>query len=125
MRDFATVDGIEIIDASVAHSSLQRLGVDTLGLDAMDRRYMTCVAENYGGGPVGIETLSAALSEKRDVLEDVIEPFLMQEGLIQRTPRGRILARQGWRYLGIEAPKSAMQQFDFLGSVSGEVVPDD
>ena len=124
VRDFATVDGIEIIDASVAQASLQRLGVDALGLDAMDRRYMTCVAENYGGGPVGIETLSAALSEKRDVLEDMIEPFLMQEGLIQRTPRGRILARQGWRYLGIEAPKTAMQQFDLLRSASNKVVPD-
>ena len=80
----------------------------------MDRRYLTCVAENYGGGPVGIETLSAALAEQRDVIEDVIEPYLMQEGLIQRTPRGRMLARQGWVYLGIEAPQMAIEQLDLL-----------
>ena len=84
----------------------------------MDRRYLSCVAENYGGGPVGIETLSAALAEQRDVIEDVIEPYLMQEGLIQRTPRGRMLARQGWSYLGIEAPRTAMEQLDLLGVVS-------
>ena len=92
-----------------------RLCVDALGLDAMDRRYLTCVAENYGGGPVGVETLSAALSEERDVIEDVIEPYLMQEGLIQRTPRGRMLAPQGWSYLGIEAPRTAVTQLDLLG----------
>ncbi|MEC7656936.1 MAG: Holliday junction DNA helicase RuvB C-terminal domain-containing protein, partial [Pseudomonadota bacterium] len=108
------------IDAKAADAALQRLGVDALGLDAMDRRYLTCVAENYGGGPVGVETLSAALSEQRDVIEDVIEPYLMQEGLIQRTPRGRMLARQGWSYLGLEAPRAAVEQLDLLGSM-----PDD
>ena len=117
VRDFAMVDGVEHIDAKAADAALQRLGVDALGLDAMDRRYLTCVAENYGGGPVGVETLSAALSEQRDVIEDVIEPYLMQEGLIQRTPRGRMLARQGWSYLGLEAPRAAVEQLDLLGSM--------
>ncbi|MED5573052.1 MAG: Holliday junction DNA helicase RuvB C-terminal domain-containing protein, partial [Pseudomonadota bacterium] len=117
VRDFAMVDGGEHIDANAADAALQRRGVDALGLDAMDRRYLTCVAENYGGGPVGVETLSAALSEQRDVIEDVIEPYLMQEGLIQRTPRGRMLARQGWSYLGLEAPRAAVEQLDLLGSM--------
>tara|TARA_Y100001934_G_scaffold283825_1_gene407567 strand:- start:102501 stop:103562 length:1062 start_codon:yes stop_codon:yes gene_type:complete len=117
VRDFAMVDEVEHIDSKAADAALQRLGVDALGLDAMDRRYLSCVAENYGGGPVGVETLSAALSEQRDVIEDVIEPFLMQEGLIQRTPRGRMLARQGWSYLGLEAPRGAVEQLDLLGSI--------
>ena len=122
VRDFAMVDGTEKIDAKAADAALQRLGVDALGLDAMDRRYLNCVAENYGGGPVGVETLSAALAEERDVIEDVIEPYLMQEGLLQRTPRGRMLAKQGWSYLGISAPKTAMEQFDLLGTFDdGEV----
>jgi Holliday junction DNA helicase RuvB len=122
VRDFAMVDGTEKIDAKAADAALQRLGVDALGLDAMDRRYLTCVAENYGGGPVGVETLSAALAEERDVIEDVIEPYLMQEGLLQRTPRGRMLAKQGWNYLGIAAPKTVMEQLDLLGTFDdGEV----
>ena len=116
VRDFASVDGVSRIDAAAADAALQRLGVDALGLDAMDRRYLTCVAENYGGGPVGIETLSAALAEQRDVIEDVIEPYLMQEGLMERTPRGRMLARQGWSYLGIEAPRTLTEQFDLIGT---------
>ena len=118
VRDFAMVDSVDYIDSKAADAALQRLGVDALGLDAMDRRYLTCVAENYGGGPVGVETLSAALSEQRDVIEDVIEPFLMQEGLIQRTPRGRMLAQQGWSYLGLEAPRVAVEQLDMLGSIA-------
>ena len=118
VRDFAMVDGVDYIDLKAADAALQRLGVDALGLDAMDRRYLTCVAENYGGGPVGVETLSAALSEQRDVIEDVIEPFLMQEGLIQRTPRGRMLAQQGWSYLGLEAPRVAVEQLDMIGSIA-------
>jgi Holliday junction DNA helicase RuvB len=84
--------------------SLTRLGVDHLGLDGADRRYLRLIAEAYGGGPVGIETLSAALSESRDALEEVIEPFLLQQGLIQRTPRGRMLTQATWRHLGLEAP---------------------
>jgi Holliday junction DNA helicase RuvB len=124
VRDFAMVDGTEKIDAKAADAALQRLGVDALGLDAMDRRYLNCVAENYGGGPVGVETLSAALAEERDVIEDVIEPYLMQEGLLQRTPRGRMLAKQGWSYLGISAPKTAMEQFDLLGTFDDDEVSD-
>ncbi|MGR3343214.1 MAG: Holliday junction DNA helicase RuvB C-terminal domain-containing protein, partial [Paracoccaceae bacterium] len=89
--------------------ALTRLGVDHLGLDGADRRYLGVIAENYGGGPVGIETMSAALSESRDSLEEVIEPFLLQQGLIQRTPRGRMLAAKAWEHLGLDAPKAPGQ----------------
>ena len=86
------------------------LGVDHLGLDGADRRYMMLMAEHYGGGPVGVETLSAALSESRDALEEVIEPYLLQQGLIQRTPRGRMLGHRAWRHLGLEAPVQPVAQ---------------
>jgi Holliday junction DNA helicase RuvB len=89
------------------------LGVDNLGLDSADRRYLSLMAENYSGGPVGVETLSAALSESRDAIEDVIEPYLLQQGLIQRTPRGRMLAQKGWAHLGLQMPKAA--QNDLFG----------
>ncbi|MGL6212121.1 MAG: Holliday junction DNA helicase RuvB C-terminal domain-containing protein, partial [Paracoccaceae bacterium] len=85
--------------------ALTRLGVDHLGLDGADRRYLTLLAENYGGGPVGVETIAAALSEARDAIEEVIEPFLLQQGLILRTPRGRMLGAKAWRHLGLEAPR--------------------
>ena len=98
------VEGGGKISRDLADASLTRLGVDRLGLDGADRRYLTLIAESYGGGPVGIETLSAALSESRDALEEVIEPFLLQQGLIQRTPRGRMLAAAAWRHLGIAPP---------------------
>ena len=114
VRDFAAVHGTESIDRSIADQSLQRLEVDALGLDAMDRRYLGVIAEHYGGGPVGVDTLSAALSEERDVLEDVIEPFLIQQGLLQRTPRGRMLAERGYRHLGLEAPDAIREQLDLL-----------
>ncbi len=103
--DFAVVEGDGTISRELADSSLTRLGVDHLGLDGADRRYLRLIAENYAGGPVGIETLSAALSEARDALEEVIEPFLLQQGLIQRTPRGRMLAHKAWTHLGMAAPK--------------------
>jgi Holliday junction DNA helicase RuvB len=102
--DFAVVEGGGRISRDLADASLTRLGVDHLGLDGADRRYLRLIAEAYGGGPVGIETLSAALSESRDALEEVIEPFLLQQGLIQRTPRGRMLAAAAWRHLGLDAP---------------------
>ena len=102
--DFAVVDGNGSISKGLADSSLTRLGVDHLGLDGADRKYLRLIAEAYQGGPVGIETLSAALSESRDALEEVIEPFLLQQGLIQRTPRGRMLAQRGWEHLGMAAP---------------------
>ena len=87
----------------IADRALTRLGVDDLGLDGADRRYLTLLAENYGGGPVGVETIAAALSEARDAIEEVIEPFLLQQGLIQRTPRGRMLAARAWSHLGLRA----------------------
>ncbi len=105
--DFALVEGDGTITRALADSALTRLGVDHLGLDGADRRYLTLIAENYQGGPVGVETLSAALSESRDALEEVIEPYLLQQGLIQRTPRGRMLAAKAWSHLGLSAPKTA------------------
>jgi Holliday junction DNA helicase RuvB len=103
--DFAVVEGDGRITRALADGALTRLGVDALGLDGADRRYLTLIAEAYQGGPVGIETLSAALSESRDALEEVIEPYLLQQGLIQRTPRGRMLAQRGWAHLGIAVPE--------------------
>ena len=108
VRDFAHVLGAKTIDAAAADSALQRLDVDAQGLDGMDRRYLSCIADNYGGGPVGVDTLAAALSDQRDVIEDVIEPYLMQQGFVQRTPRGRMLADKGYSYLGM-TPKTPAQ----------------
>jgi Holliday junction DNA helicase RuvB len=107
--DFALVDGDGRLTREIADSALTRLGVDHLGLDGADRRYLTLIAENYAGGPVGVETLSAALSESRDAIEEVIEPFLLQQGLIQRTPRGRMLAQKAWTHLGLDPPKAPGQ----------------
>ncbi|MGZ9097884.1 MAG: Holliday junction branch migration DNA helicase RuvB [Micavibrio sp.] len=117
LRDFADVLKVAKIDAKAADESLKRLDVDAQGLDGMDRRYLRCIAENYGGGPVGVETLAAALSDQRDVIEDVIEPYLMQQGLVQRTPRGRMLSEKGFKYLGI-APRKDLQ-FDLLEKSDG------
>jgi Holliday junction DNA helicase RuvB len=104
VRDFAhAVDGGEV-DTGVADKALSRLEIDHLGLDAMDRRYLNMIAELYGGGPVGVETLAAGLSEPRDTIEDVIEPFLIQLGLIARTARGRCLNGRGWTHLGLTPP---------------------
>jgi Holliday junction DNA helicase RuvB len=103
--DFAVVEGDGRVTRALADMALSRLGVDPLGLDSADRRYLRLIAENYQGGPVGIETMSAALSESRDALEEVIEPFLLQQGLIQRTPRGRMLAQKAWVHLGMQPPK--------------------
>jgi holliday junction DNA helicase RuvB len=114
VRDFAAVDGARRIDAAAADAALKRLDVDAQGLDAMDRRFLRCIAEHYDGGPVGVETLAAALSEQRDVIEEVIEPYLIQQGLLQRTPRGRMLSSQGFRYLGLVVPQRAAEQFDLL-----------
>ncbi|MFX0542808.1 Holliday junction branch migration DNA helicase RuvB [Roseovarius sp. S4756] len=107
--DFALIDGDGTITRDLADSALTRLGVDHLGLDSADRRYLTLIAEAYQGGPVGIETLSAALSESRDALEEVIEPYLLQRGLIQRTPRGRMLTQGAWTHLGLAPPRAAGQ----------------
>ena len=107
VRDLASVKKHSTIDAKVADEALLQLGVDAVGLDSMDRRYLESLAENYGGGPVGVETLAAVLAEQRDVLEEVIEPYLMQAGYLMRTPRGRCLSRLGWSYIGIEPPEGA------------------
>ena len=110
--DFVLVEGDGILNKKIADHALTRLGVDKLGLDGADRRYLQLIAEQYSGGPVGIETISAAISESRDALEEVIEPYLLQMGLIQRTPRGRMLASSGWKHLGIEPPKSQGDMFE-------------
>jgi Holliday junction DNA helicase RuvB len=120
VRDFAVVAETLPITREVADGGLTRLGVDQMGLDAMDRRYLTCIAEHYGGGPVGVETLAAALSEQRDTIEEVIEPYLLQQGLLQRTPRGRVLAAAGYRHLGLAAPRSS-EQLDFLDEAEGDL----
>ena len=107
VRDFAHAAGTDTIDAAVADRALDRLEIDSLGLDAMDRRYLTMIADLYGGGPVGIETLAAGLSEPRDTIEDVIEPYLIQLGLIARTARGRCLNGRGWKHLGLNPPANS------------------
>jgi Holliday junction DNA helicase RuvB len=111
--DFALVEGDGTLTRAIADRALTRLGVDQLGLDGADRRYLTLIAEAYQGGPVGVETLSAALSESRDAIEEVIEPYLLQQGLIQRSPRGRMLASRAWTHLGLAPPKpGAADLFD-------------
>ena len=104
VRDFAAMNGAAVIDRSAADAALNRLAVDQRGLDAMDRRYLQLLAENYGGGPVGVETLAAALAEQRDMVDEVIEPYLLQEGLVARTPRGRMLTDAAYNYLGLSLP---------------------
>ena len=118
VRDFAAVDGSSEISVEVADRALLRLEVDAAGLDAMDRRYLGCLAERYNGGPAGAEALAAALAEQRDVIEDVIEPYLIQQGFVLRTPRGRILAASGYAALGLPAPKSASGPYLFEGEDS-------
>lgn len=110
VRDFASVAQAEIVDRKVADAALSRLEVDALGLDSLDRRYLNMIARNFGGGPVGIETIAAGLSEPRDAIEDIIEPYLIQQGFINRTPRGRVLTANAWRHLGLDAPETLTQQ---------------
>ena len=117
VRDFASVAGITLIDREAADAALTRLDVDQLGLDAMDIRYLRRLAEHHHGGPVGVETLAAALAEARDTLEDVVEPYLIQEGFLLRTSRGRMLGDAGWRHLGLKPPPKSPDQLDML---SGE-----
>jgi Holliday junction DNA helicase RuvB len=109
VRDFANVDGADEISAQLADTALGRLEVDKRGLDGLDRRYLTVVAEKFIGGPVGIETLAAALGEPRDALEDIVEPFLIQLGFVNRTPRGRVLMPAAFEHLGLNVPKAAHQ----------------
>jgi Holliday junction DNA helicase RuvB len=117
VRDFASVAGIALIDKTAADAALTRLDVDQQGLDAMDIRYLRRLAEHHHGGPVGVETLAAALAEARDTLEDVVEPYLIQEGFLLRTSRGRMLGDAGWRHLGLKPPPKSPDQLDML---SGE-----
>jgi Holliday junction DNA helicase RuvB len=115
VRDFALVAEAQAIDRKVADRALLALEVDGAGLDAMDRRYLTVIAEFYAGGPVGVDTLAAALSEPRDAIEEIVEPFLVQKGFIQRTPRGRVLTGLAFAHLGLPEPKrepSALPLFD-------------
>ena len=116
LRDFAHVAGAAAIDRAVADKALAALEVDGAGLDAMDRRYLKTIAVNYGGGPVGVETLAAALSEPRDAIEDIIEPYLIQCGLLQRTPRGRLVTVHGFRHLGLPEPARDPAQFGLFGA---------
>lgn len=106
VRDFAAFEGKKEIDVLIADRALKRLDVDNQGLDMMDRRYLTCIAQKYAGGPVGADTLSAALFEERDTIEEVIEPYLLQQGYLQRTPRGRMLTALGFKHLGLALPAS-------------------
>jgi len=115
VRDFALVAGATAIDRVAADRALVELEVDAAGLDAMDRRYLITIAENYGGGPVGIETIAAALSEPRDAIEEIIEPFLIQRGFLQRTPRGRLLTSHAFRHLGLAEPARDPAQFGLFG----------
>jgi Holliday junction DNA helicase RuvB len=109
VRDFAASDGVDLIDRKAAASALARLDVDEMGLDALDRRYLRALIENYAGGPAGVETLAYAIAEARDAVEDVIEPFLLQQGFIQRTPRGRMACAKAYAHLGLAAPKGVGQ----------------
>ncbi len=121
VRDFAIVDGDATITRAVADRALTRLDVDSIGLDIMDRRYLDMVALNFGGGPVGIETIAAALSEPRDAIEDIIEPYLLQQGFLQRTPRGRVLTPNAFRHLGLAEPKREAAQFGLFGDDETEL----
>ncbi len=104
VRDFADVAKSDVVTREIADAALSRLEVDSIGLDSLDRRYLNQIAKNFGGGPVGIETIAAALSEPRDAIEDIIEPYLIQQGFIQRTPRGRVMTSHAWTHLGLSAP---------------------
>ena len=110
VRDFAEVAKADSVTQKIADEALTRLSVDNRGLDQLDSRYLTMIAMNFGGGPVGVETIAAGLSEPRDAIEDIIEPYLIQQGLIQRTPRGRLLTANAWRHLGLDVPKDLEQQ---------------
>jgi len=116
VRDFASAADATSIDRKIADHALSALEVDAAGLDAMDRRYLTTIAMNYGGGPVGVETMAAALSEPRDAIEDIIEPYLIQCGYLQRTPRGRLLTSHAFRHLGISEPSRDAAQFGLFGT---------
>jgi Holliday junction DNA helicase RuvB len=121
VRDFAIVEGVQTVSRDLADKSLRLLDVDPIGLDLMDRKYLTMIAGSFGGGPVGIETIAAALSEPRDAIEDIIEPYLIQKGFVQRTPRGRILTPHAFKHLGIPEPsRETAAQFGLFGGDADE-----
>jgi len=120
VRDFAHVEGGKSIDRAIADRALGELEVDNAGLDAMDRRYLITIALNYCGGPVGVDTIAAALSEPRDAIEDIIEPFLIQKGFIQRTPRGRLLTSLAFKHLALAEPQRDPAQFGLFAQDDDE-----
>ncbi|GGF16845.1 Holliday junction ATP-dependent DNA helicase RuvB [Aliidongia dinghuensis] len=120
VRDFAAVAGLATVDAKAADNALTRLEVDRSGLDAMDRRYIQAIAEHYSGGPVGVDTMAAVLSEQRDVIEDVIEPYLIQQGFLQRTPRGRLLTDKAFGHVGLAVVRPPELQLDLLTAAADE-----
>ncbi len=111
VRDFAIVNGLDIIDKNIADLALKRLDIDEFGLDSMDKKYLQCILDYYNGGPVGVDTLAAVLSEKRETIEEVIEPYILQKGLVQRTSRGRVLTLEGYKYLGA-TPRSNSNNYE-------------
>lgn len=115
VRDFATAEGATVISKLVAARALSRLEIDEVGLDANDRRFLKALIENYGGGPVGMDTLAAAIAEARDAVEDVIEPYLLQQGFIQRTPRGRMACAKAYAHLGLTEPTAQPKAPDLFG----------
>ena len=120
VRDFAAVAGHKSVDAKIADAALTRLEVDRLGLDAFDKRYLTLIASQFSGGPVGTETIAAALGEARDAIEEIVEPFLMQQGFVQRTPRGRLLTGAAYAHLGLAAPLQGPAQLELPGAADDE-----
>lgn len=122
VRDFGAVAEAGEVDSKLADKALRRLNVDNYGLDAFDRRYLQCIVNNYGGGPVGADTLAAALSEERDTIEEVVEPFLLKLGFLQRTPRGRVISDLGCEYLGIAKLRKNMRfaQNDLFDDFGGD-----
>ena len=120
VRDFALVEGASAVTRPVADSALRFLDVDPIGLDQMDRKYLSTIATSFGGGPVGIDTMAAALSEPRDAIEEIIEPFLIQRGFVQRTPRGRVLTPHAFRHLGLPEPSRDAVQFGLFGGGDGD-----
>ncbi len=116
VRDFAQVNGDGVVTREIADNALLRMEVDRLGLDVMDRKILRVILENFQGGPVGVETISASVSEERDTIEDVYEPFLIQQGFLKRTPRGRVATPAAWKHMGLAVPKSAVQDDLFGGS---------
>ena len=121
VRDILSVSSLKVIDNKFADRALSQLDVDKSGLDAVDRKYLNVIIEKYQGGPVGLDTLSAILSEQKDMIEEVIEPYLLQRGLIQRSSRGRIVSASGWRHLGLTPPKNADEQTDMMDSSKNKI----